>query len=199
MHLHAIELPADLHHFPANGPPVGLELGLARAPRADAAAQALQVLPLAHEAREQIGKLGQLDLELALHGPRPLGEDVQDEGGAIDDLEAERPPEVSLLDGGERIVGDHEVGGLSLGRGLELVDLAFPEIELGRWRRAFLGDAAHHLRPRRLGQAAELVERFLDLEAPLLGQSQRREQRSLPLPYPPSRHFHSFTRSIPPV
>ncbi len=96
-------------------------------------------------------------------------------------------------------VGDHEVGGLSLGRGLELVDLAFPEIELGRWRRAFLGDAAHHLRPRRLGQAAELVERFLDLEAPLLGQSQRREQRSLPLPYPPSRHFHSFTRSIPPV
>ena len=62
------------------------------------------MLPLPHEAREEVGELGQLDLELALHGARALGEDVEDERGAVDDLEAERAAEVALLDGRERIV-----------------------------------------------------------------------------------------------
>src|SRR5262249_47818305 len=99
MGAHAVEIAADLLDPVADHAAVGLELRLPRPPGADAAAQALQVLPLTDEAREQVRELGQLDLELALHGPRPLGEDVQDQRGAIDDLDAERAAEVSLLDG----------------------------------------------------------------------------------------------------
>ena len=69
---------------------VGLELGLARSPRADAAAQPLEVLPLPDQPRQQVRELRQLDLELALRGARALGEDVEDERGAVDHLDAER-------------------------------------------------------------------------------------------------------------
>ena len=84
-------------------------------PRADAAAEPLEVLPLPDEARQQVGELGELHLQLALHRARPLGEDVEDERGAVDDPQAERAAEVALLDGRQRVVGDHEVGAARAG------------------------------------------------------------------------------------
>ena len=54
MHLHAVELPANLHHLSPDDAPVGLELGLARSPCADAAAETLEVRPLTDQPRQQI-------------------------------------------------------------------------------------------------------------------------------------------------
>src|SRR5262249_40409523 len=177
------ELAADLLDAMADHAAVGFELGLAGTSGADAAAQALEMLPLAHEARQEVGELGQLDLQLALHGARTLGEDVEDERGAVDDLEAERAAEVALLHGRERIVGDHEIGALTLRGRLELVHLALAEVELRRGRLALLGDPAHHFRARRFGEAAQLVERFLHLEAALPWQPEGGQKRPFSLPH----------------
>ena len=98
MNLHALELPADLDDLPSDHAPVGLELRLTRSSGTDAAAEALQVGPLPDQPRQQIGELRQLDLELAFTRPRPLGEDVEDEGRPVDDLDAERLGDVPLLD-----------------------------------------------------------------------------------------------------
>src|SRR5262249_36459635 len=203
------ELAADLLDAMADHAAVGFELGLAGTSGADAAAQALEMLPLAHEARQEVGELGQLDLQLALHGARTLGEDVEDERGAVDDLEAERAAEVALLHGRERIVGDHEIGALALRGRLELVHLALAEVELRRGRLALLGDPAHHFRPRRLGEAAQLVERFLHLEAALPWQPEGSQKRPFSLPHSARsallatraavRSALVLTRSIPPV
>src|SRR5262245_38024676 len=108
MALHVLELPRELHHPPADDSPVGFELRLARSARADAATQPLEVAPLADEARQQVCELRQLDLQLPLGRARTLREDVQDQRGTVDDLDAERLGDVALLDGRERIVGNEE-------------------------------------------------------------------------------------------
>ena len=76
---------------------VGLELALARAARADPAAEPLEVLPHAAHAREVVLELRELDLELALGAPRVLGEDVEDQLRPVDDAGAEGVLERSLL------------------------------------------------------------------------------------------------------
>src|SRR4029077_7671824 len=62
-------------------PAIRLELALAGAPGADAAAEALEVLPEAAHPREVVLQLRQLDLELALGADGVLGEDVEDQLG----------------------------------------------------------------------------------------------------------------------
>ena len=66
-------------------PAVGLELRLARAARADAAAEPLEVLPHAAHARQVVLELRELDLELALGADGVLREDVEDQLRAVDD------------------------------------------------------------------------------------------------------------------
>jgi len=158
------------------------------------------MLPLPHEAREEIGELGQLDLKLALHRARALGEDVEDERGTVDDLEAERAAEVTLLHGRERVVGDHEIRALALRGCPELVHLALAEVELGRGRLALLSDPAHHFCARRFGEATELVERFLHLEAALPWQPKGGQQCPFPFPHSihPSRAISLTMRSAAP-
>jgi hypothetical protein len=176
VHTHTLELLGDLPDAVADHPPVGLDLRLAGSPRADATAQPLEVFPLPDQAREHVRELGELYLQLPLHRARPLGEDVEDERGPVDDAQAERATEVPLLDGRQRIVGDHEVGVLAPGQRLDLLHLALAEVERGARRLPLLGEPAHHLRARRLGQTAQLVERLVHLDAPLLGQAERGEE-----------------------
>ena len=66
---------------------VGLELRLAGAAGADGAFEPLQVAPLAGESRQEVLVLRQLDLEAAFAGLGASGEDVEDEGGAVEDLD----------------------------------------------------------------------------------------------------------------
>src|SRR5256886_10718230 len=83
---------------------VGLELGLTRSPRADAAAETLEVAPLPDQPRQEIGELGELHLELALARARALREDVEDQRGAVDHFDPERLPDVALLARRQRVV-----------------------------------------------------------------------------------------------
>src|SRR5207244_9984819 len=92
---------------PASGDPaVGLELALARTPRADAAAEPLEVLPHPAHPRQVVFELGELDLELALGAHCVLGEDVEDQLRAVDDARLQRILEPPLLAGFELVVDE---------------------------------------------------------------------------------------------
>ena len=81
----------------ADDPPVGLELALAGSAGPDAAAGPRQVRPQPGQARQLVLELGELDLEPALVGLRVLGEDVEDQPAAVDDLDVEQALEGLLL------------------------------------------------------------------------------------------------------
>ena len=95
-------------------PAVGLELRLAGAARADAAAEALEVLPHAAHARQVVLELRELDLELALGAHGVLGEDVEDQLRPVDDARLERVLEVALLRGLELVVDDQRLSAPSV-------------------------------------------------------------------------------------
>ena len=54
--------------------------------------------------------LRQLDLEATLAGAGVLGEDVEDQRSAVEDLDVELAFEAALLPGRELVVEDHGVG-----------------------------------------------------------------------------------------
>ena len=109
--------------------PVGLDLGLPRAPGADAAvhpagAEALEVGPEAPHAGHVVFQLGELDLQLALGRVGVVGEDVEDHGGAIDHRHPQRRLEVALLARSELVVAGDEVGVAGGDLLLQLLQLA---------------------------------------------------------------------------
>ena len=112
---------------------VGLELGLARAARPDAAlaaagAETLEVRPQAAHAGEVVLELGELDLELALRALRVPGEDVEDDRGAVDDRDPDLLLEVAALARRQLVVDRDEVRVGRLGLRLDLLELARPEV-----------------------------------------------------------------------
>ena len=112
-------------------PPVGLQLGLAGAPGADGPLLPLQVLPHTGQPGQQVLVLGQLHLEPALAGPGPLGEDVQNEGRAVQHLDTQHLAEHPLLGGAEVVVKDDQVGLGGRHQLPDLVHLALPQKGLG--------------------------------------------------------------------
>jgi hypothetical protein len=128
---HALQGPGELPHAGADRAPVGLQLGLARSPGADTAAEALEVLPLPDQPRHQVGQLRQLHLQLALARACSLGEDVEDQRGPVDDLQTQALAQVPLLHGRQRVVGDEEVGRESTGRLADLLHLSAAKVERG--------------------------------------------------------------------
>ena len=108
--LDVLEPPLEQRDPPACEPAVGLELRLARAARADAAAETLEVLPHPAHARQVVLELRELDLQLALGRDGVLREDVEDQLRAVDDSRVERVLEVALLRRVELVVDDHALG-----------------------------------------------------------------------------------------
>ena len=110
---------------------IGFELFFAGAAKADAALLALEVAPAADEPRQLVIHLRELDLQLAFGAARAKREDVEDEGGAINDSAIERFLEIALLRPGQRVPENHDVGtGLDAPRG-DLLDLALAREERG--------------------------------------------------------------------
>ena len=158
---HRLEPCLEERDLAAGDPPVGLELGLARAACADAASQPLEVLPHAAHALHRVLELGELDLELALGGVGVLGEDVEDDGRAVDDPHLERVLERPLLAGRELVVaGDHLGLGL-LHQVAELVDLAGAEVRPRIRPAPVLGERRHRVDGRRAKQLLHLGEHVL--------------------------------------
>jgi hypothetical protein len=65
---------------------VAFKLCLAGASGTDTTAESFQVAPLPRQTREQVLVLRQLHLELALAGPGPFREYIQNQGDAVDNL-----------------------------------------------------------------------------------------------------------------
>ena len=86
-----------------------LELRLAGAARADARARGARGASTCAQARQGVLELRQLDLEPALGAGRVLGEDVEDQLGAVDDPRRERVLEGALLGRIELVVDNQDV------------------------------------------------------------------------------------------
>src|ERR1700719_199865 len=80
----------------SRSPPIAFQFLLARAAGADAGAEAGEIAT-ALQTREQVMQLCGLHLETALLGAGALREDVQDQLGAVDDLDLELFLQVALL------------------------------------------------------------------------------------------------------
>src|SRR5262249_26323798 len=124
---------------------VGLELRLARAARADAAAEPLEVLPQAAHPRQVVLELGALHLELSLGRHRMLREDVEDQLRPVDDPRRERVLEEALLDGIELVVDEQALGAGGAEAILQLLELALADVGAACRARPVLHDAADRL------------------------------------------------------
>lgn len=124
---------------------VGLQLGLTRTAQADPPFLALQVRPAAHQASRQMAQLRQLNLQLTFMGTRPLGEDIQNQPGAIDDAALAQTFQVALLRWRQRVVEQHD-GGLGFSDGLgNFLRLAFADKIFGMGSFAATGNYAQRL------------------------------------------------------
>ena len=107
---------------------------------------------------KEVVELGQLDLGLALPAPRVQGEDVEDQGRAVDDLRAESFLQVPELPRRELVVEDHRVGAVAVDGVVDLPQLALPH-ERGRVGvPPALHDPGDGGGPGGVGQGGQLVE-----------------------------------------
>ena len=165
---HGPDLAAQPGHPTADAAPVELDLGLAGAAGPDALAAddapsglAGHGFPPAAQARQQVLQLGELDLGLALARLGVLGEDVEDDGGAVHDLDAHDVLQGAALGGGELAVDNDRVGSGVDDRLGELPGLAGPEVGGGVGVLAPLDEGVQDLGAGSLGEGGELGERGL--------------------------------------
>ena len=163
------QLPAQLGDPVVDATAVGLDLGLtgtAQTHAAVATATGLTgqgVTPTA-QSRQQVVELGELDLGLALAAARVLGEDVQDERGAVDHLDLDHVLQLDQLAGGEFTVGDDGVGAGGLDDVAELGRLALTDVGGGVGLGTALGDAFQDQRTGGLGECGEFGERVVGVD-----------------------------------
>ena len=168
--LHARDVRAQLRHARADAATIQLDLGFTRAPRTDArtagdAATGLtghRFTPAA-QARKQVLELSELHLRLALTGLGVLGENVEDEGRAVDDLGVHDVLEASALGGGQLLVNNDGVGLHRTHDLCQLTGLAGPQVGRGVGLHAALDDAVEHARTGGLRERGELTQRVLCL------------------------------------
>ena len=105
--------------------------------------------------------LGKLDLEAAFSGAGPGGENVEDEGGTVDNLCFEPIFENPLLGRGELVVYDDRLV-IKLGlQGLDFFQFTLAEIGVAA-SRELLGDDTHDLGAGAFGQECEFVKGVLE-------------------------------------
>ena len=90
----------------------------------------------AAQARQPVAQLRELDLDRALLARRVLGEDVEDQRDAVDDVDREQLLEVALLRGRELVVEDDDVDVERVADLAQLLGLALADVRRGVGRRA---------------------------------------------------------------
>ena len=178
-----------------NAPPVGFELGFTGTSRADAAAQSRKRRAGTSQPGQQVLQLGQLHLQLALFGPGPPRENVENELRAVDDLAAKGRFEMAHLRRGQLAVEDDDVDVQFGAGGGDHVDLAAAEKGRGIRLGPFLQHAQDDRCARRFGQAAQFVERAFGIE-PLRASGDETDERGA-LGSCHSRSSHARTSSQP--
>jgi hypothetical protein len=157
----ALHLPVELGDASADVLAVHLQLGLARPPGPDAAAQSRHGLTPPPQPGQEVVQLGQLHLGLALSRAGVQREDVEDQRGAVDDLCAEPFLQVPELPGGQLVVEDHRLRSRGVHRVVELGQLPPPE-ERGRVRPGpALDHPRHGLGSGGFGERRELLQILL--------------------------------------
>src|SRR5690606_26682724 len=174
---HVLELAPQLGHPLLDAPAVGLQLRLTRTAATDTAALAAdtstglpgEVATPATQSLVQVLQLGQLDLRLALPALRVLGEDVEDQRGAVDDLDLEAVLQVAQLRGAQLTVEDDGVGPGGVDHRTQLTDLARADVRRRVRLLTALQQAVENLRARRLGEQLQLGQRTLGVHRRPLG------------------------------
>ena len=155
MALHHGELLAQRGNAAADVAAVRFELCLAGAARADAAAEAGEILSGAGKAGQQVAQLREFHLQLALAAAGARGENVEDQHGAVHHAHAAGVLHVADLRGAELAVEDQQIDLVGLAVRRDLLEHAGADAG-GRVRRGpFLRHSAERLRP---GAARELIE-----------------------------------------
>ncbi len=158
MLLHVFELLLETLNPAADDSPVGLELGLAWTPQADAAADTGEVGPHPRESGKQIFQLRQLDLELGLVAPGASREDVEDHFGAVHHPDIHLPLQVGALDRAQLLVEDDDRGpGVGDGSG-DLLDLPLSDQRGGIGCGDLLGHASDDFGPGRIHEPGQLFQ-----------------------------------------
>ena len=106
----------------------------------------------------EVLELGEFDLEFALARAGALGEDVQNEGGAVQDFEVEDPLEVAALGGGQLVVEDDGIDIRLVAERREFIGFAFADVGARAQLGQLLNTVGHHLRPGAGGQLGELIQ-----------------------------------------
>ena len=136
-------------------------MGLAGAPGADSALLALQVLPHACQPGQQVFVLGQRHLEPPFAGAGPFGENVQNQGGAVHDGDAQLFGKRPLLGGGQGIVKDDNVRPQALDQLPDLLRFALADEGAGVGGGLVLQHRAQADAPRRVQKGGQLLQGFV--------------------------------------
>ena len=159
----------DVPDAAVNFPAVGFELGFTRTACADAAAQLRHLNSAPAQPRQHIFELRQFHLQLAFTGAGVLGENVEDELGAIDDPRVDDFLDIALLGCGEVVIEQKKIGRDRGGGARNLFQFALADqrgrIGLVAVLQKFAGD----LRSRAGCERTQFVERFFRAELGNLG------------------------------
>ena len=166
--VHRLELALEAGDALVHPAAVALELRFARPARADAAGLALEVLPHAGEPRQRVLELRELDLQPRFAGARTAREDVEDQLGAIHDLDAERLLEIAHLGRREVVVEDRDVRVHAARDVAQLVHLAASDVVRRVYAATPLPQRRGGTRARGVGEARQLLHRALE-RAPFAG------------------------------
>ena len=162
---HLAEALAQLLDALADDLAVALELRLAGAARADATAEARELLALAGEARQPVLELRELYLDATLPRARVAREDVEDHRRPIDDPHAAELLERTLLRRLELVVAHHELGAEARDLAGDLLRLALADPAVRIRRAPLLQHPPDRDRVGRRDERRELLERVLAVEA----------------------------------
>ena len=143
---------------------VQLDLLLARAATAaDTAHLPLQVGPAPHEARGHVLQARQFHLQLALMAARALGEDLQDQQGAVVDRHLQMAFQIALLGRAQGLVEQHFLGTVHLGEHADFVGLAAAHEQRRIGHLALAGQACNGTQAGRAGQQAQLFQLAIEM------------------------------------
>src|SRR5690606_25938044 len=99
------------------------KLGFTRASQPNTAFLPLQVSPAANQPCAHVVELRQLDLQFALVRTRTLSKDIQNQASSIKHAAFQRPLEVTLLAGRQRVIENDQLDLAILDELAQLVDL----------------------------------------------------------------------------
>lgn len=137
---------------------VGFELGFAGTAQADTALLTFQVSPAADKAGRQMLQLGKLNLNLAFMALGALGENIEDQAGAIKHPRFQHPFEIALLRRRQGVIEDDDVE-LQIGDGIRnLLRLAGTDKQRGVRTGAFACYGSDRLCASGLGQQEQFIQ-----------------------------------------